>query len=269
MNAAVSGHPGQKPDLEWVDIDRIDVDRNYQRELKPRQVERILKGFRWAKFGAVMLAQKEDGRFMCFDGQHRLEAARLHPMISQVPASIVRFADGQQEAAAFLAVNIDRTAISTVEKYWAGIEAQDAAMIRVRDVLARAGCEVIQAVGVKPAAKKTLAVTAVDRAIRSYGETAVVEACKALVAAWPKDATALGAVLIQAVARLFRNNREVISTERVVKVLAASDRKQLAGQADMLRKIGGGDAGQCLAKALVEIYNKGLQRGQIQIGVRS
>ena len=269
MSEAVSSDLGQKPELMWVAMDKIRVDHNYQRELRSQRVAQILREFNWAHFQPVMLAEQEDGTFAVFDGQHRVAAARAHPSITEIPAAVVRVAGSKEEADAFLGVNINRTAVTTVEKFWAGIEAGNEAMLRVQAVLQKAGCEVIQAVGVKPGANKTNAVTAVDRSIQRYGEAATAEACKALAAAWSKDAGALGAIFIQALARLFRNNKGTISFERVVQKLRSSDRKTLAAQAETLRKIGGGDAALNLSKALCEIYNKQLQTNQITIGVAS
>ncbi|WP_439604536.1 DUF6551 family protein [Shinella sp.] len=269
MSEAVSSDLGKKPELMWVSMERIRVDHNYQREIRPQRVAQILREFNWAHFQPVMLAEQEDGTFSVFDGQHRVAAARAHPEVSEIPAAVVRVAGSKEEADAFLGVNINRTAVTTVEKFWAGIEAGNEAMLRVQAVLARAGCEVIQAAGVKPASNKTNAVTAVERSIRTYGEAATVEACKALAAAWSGDTGALGAIYIQALARLFRNNKGAISHERMVQKLRASDRKTLAAQAETLRKIGGGDASVNLSKALCEVYNKQLQQNHITIGVKA
>lgn len=268
MSEAVSRDLGRKPELMWVPMDKIQVDHNYQREIRPQRVAQILREFTWSHFQPVMLAEQEDGTFTVFDGQHRVAAARAHPSIKEIPAAVVRLAGSEKEAAAFLGVNINRTAVTTVEKYWAGIEAGDANMARIRDVLEKAGCEVIQAIGVKPAANKTTAVTAVERSIRTWGEAATVEACKTLAEAWANDGGALGGIYIQAIARLFRNNKATISRDRMVAKLRQSDRKTLAAQAETLRKIGGGDASLNLSKALVEIYNKSLQLNHITIGVK-
>ncbi|KQS74055.1 hypothetical protein ASG25_21525 [Rhizobium sp. Leaf384] len=266
MSEAVSTNLGEEPVLMWVQVDKIRVDHNYQREIKPNRVSQILRDFTWAHFQPVMLAEQADGTYTVFDGQHRVAAARAHPRIDRVPASVVRVEGSKNEADAFLGVNINRTAVTTVEKFWAGIEAGNADMIRIKTALEKAGCEVIQATGVRPAANRTAAVSAVQRAIRTYGDAAVVSACKTLVAAWPKDAGALHAIMIQALARLYRNNRKHIDEARMVSKLTAKDRKILTADAETLRKIGGGDATASVAKVLVEIYNKSLQMGQIQIG---
>lgn len=269
MSDVIPMDVGRRPALEWVAINAIRVDHNYQRELKPARVQKILKDFSWRKFGAVVLARHDDGTFTVIDGQHRVAGARSHPKIDAVPAAVLDLADAQEEADAFLGVNVNRSAITTVERYWAGIAAGDPAMVRVRDVLARAKCEVIQAIGVKPSSRKTNAVSAVERSIRLYGEEATASACRVLAAGWSSDSAALGAVSIQALARLFRNNKAVIKEGRMEEKLRTVARKQLAGQAETLKKLGGGDAVSTLCRALVEIYNKGLQHGHIQIGVRA
>ncbi|KQS86965.1 DUF6551 family protein [Rhizobium sp. Leaf383] len=263
---AINTAIGEKPELAWVPVTAIRIDESYQRELKEKRVTQILADFTWAHFGSVMLVRQSDGTFTCFDGQHRVEAARRHPAIQQVPAAIVELDQPRDEAGAFLGVNVNRTAISTVEKYHAGIEAGDPEMMAVCTVLGEAGCEVIESRGIKPAANRTAAVTAVQRSIKTYGDAAVISACRTLVAAWPKDAGALHAVMIQALARLYRNNRKHIDEARMVSKLTAKDRKILTADAETLRKIGGGDATASVAKVLVEIYNKSLQQGQIQIG---
>lgn len=269
MSEVIPSDLGQKPDLMWVSIDKILVDHNYQREIKPGRVAQILREFNWAHFQPVMLAEQPDGNFTVFDGQHRVAAARAHPSVTEIPAAVVRLAGSKGEAQAFLGVNVNRTAVSTVEKFWAGIEAGNEDMIRVRDVLAMADCEVIQTFGIKPGPKKTHAVTAVDRSIKTFGEEATAAACRTLSTAWSRDQGALGAIFIQALARLYRNNKATISAERMEQKLRQNDRKTLAATAETLRKIGGGDAGANLSKALVEIYNKGLQTNQIQIGAKS
>ena len=59
----ISVNLGEKPELMWVDIDKISVDSNYQRELKAGRVAQILKDFNWAHFQPVMLAEQVDGTF--------------------------------------------------------------------------------------------------------------------------------------------------------------------------------------------------------------
>lgn len=259
---------GTAPELAFIDKKLIRVDASYQRPLKERRVKQILRDFSWKQFGTLMLVDQGDGTFTVYDGQHRHAAACRHPGVAEVPAAIVTLDQAFEEAQSFLGVNINRSAISTVEKYWAGIEAGDEKMMRICSVLEDAGCEVVPPGTKSPGPKRTSSISAIERAIERYGDWAVTEACKTIVAAWPKDNVALAGVIIQALARLYKNNRSIVDQDRMATKLHGKDRKILAADASALQRIGGGDAAVSLAKVLVEIYNKGLQSNQIQIGAK-
>lgn len=255
---------GERPALEWVDVTLIDVDHNYQRDVDGRQVQKILAGFRWDHFGAVVLAKKPDGRFAVTDGQHRCKAAQLHPDVTHVPALVTALDGMAAEAENFLVINRARKAVSTIDTYWAGVTAGDPGMVRIRDVLARAGCEVVaDAAAYKPG--HTNAVTAVGRAIERYGEKATAEACKVICAAWPTDAKALRGTLITSLACLIRNNKG-IDLDRLAKVLAPRSFSEMTAHAEAFRKLSGGAADVALRKTLVEIYNKHLSTNLIFFG---
>lgn len=268
MSAHVNLDTGEKPRLDWIAVSAIRVDENYQRQLKKKRVAQILRDFNWAHFQPVMLAEHDDGTFTVFDGQHRVEAARQHPHVDRVPAAVVRFEEGCAEAGAFIGVNVNRSAITNIEKYYAGIEAGNPEMMAVCSALEEAGCEIVEAGVYTPAPNKTAAVASISRAIKLYGEAAVTSACLVLRAAWPKDKGALNGSLIIALARIYKANRKIIVHERMVEKLKGKSRPLLTADADALRKIGGGDSILNLTRAVVEAYNRGLQTNQITIGVK-
>lgn len=264
--AAINLITGERPRLDWVPISKIRVDDAYQRSIKKARVTQILREFNWAHFQPVMLAEHEDGTYTVFDGQHRVEAARQHPNVKDVPAAIVTFDESYQEAGAFIGVNVNRSTITNIERYYAGIEAGDEQMMAVCSALEEAGCEVVEAGKYSPAPNKTAAVASVNRAIKLYGETAVTAACLALRLAWPKDTRALNGSLIFCLARICRNNNKILDHERLVHKLRGKNRVVLTADADALRKIGGGDGMANLTRALVEMYNRGLIKDQISAG---
>lgn len=266
MSEETNLHIGPEPELVWVPVDSIFVDHAYQRELKPALVKKILKNFSWAKFGCLSLAAHADGRYACIEGQHRLEAARNHPQVSRVPAAIFRMQDVSEEADAFLGINATRQAVSSVERYWAGLRAGDPACLRIHEVLSKVGCTVVRS-GTMQKVGETNAVTAVGRALDRYGEKAVLAALATLCRAWPKDRTALSGTLIVTLARLYLGNPNII-VNRMVERLSESSRAKLTADAEAIRKAFGGSAETVIAKALVETYNKGLSKNLISIGVR-
>ena len=200
--------------------------------------------------------------FNVFDGQHRFEAAKLRPDITEIPALIVTLEDNRAEAGAFIGVNTGRAGVSTVERYWAGLEADDQGMIAVRDVLRAAGCEVAAKTGdAKP--NLTNAVAAISRAIKIYLPVAVIKACTAIREAWPEENNVLKGILIEALSRIFRENKG-LNQERLVLVLKSLGSKKIASNAEEMRKIMGGSAGTNIVRAIAAAYNKNLhQKAQI------
>jgi hypothetical protein len=260
----ISTSIGNRPKLDWVDCGLIDVDHNYQRDVDGRSVEKILANFRWDHFGAVVLAQKPDGRFNVTDGQHRVKAAQLHPLVTHVPALIIALEGTAGEAENFLVINRARRAVSTIEIYWAGIASEDPHTLRIKSVLDQAGCEVCAAHGeYRPG--HTMAVTAVGRAITRYGDSATVDALKTIRAAWPKDSKSLRGSLITALARIFRAS-DRIDHDRLIKVLAPKSFVELTAHAEAFRKLSGGSADTVLARTITELYNKGLSANIIYFG---
>lgn len=255
---------GPEPKLEWIDVNLIDVDHNYQREADGKRVQQILASFRWDHFGAVVLAPAENGRFRVTDGQHRAAAAKLHPSISRVPALVISGNGMVAEAENFLVINRARKAVTPIETFWAGLAAGDPQVQRIKDVLDRAGCEVVAGPGAyRPG--HTNAVGALERSIKRYGDAATVRALEALRRAYPNDAHALRGTLITAIARINRNN-EKLDQERLARVLSGMSFAEMTAHAESFRKLSGGSAETALAKTITESYNKGLSANTIYFG---
>lgn len=256
---------GARPLLEWVAVEAIDVDQNYQRPLKNALVEKILRRFSWSKFGAVVLSRKGDGRFMVVEGQHRWKAAQLHPDVTEVPAIVVDHVDLKEEAESFLAINRDRMAVTSVEQYWAGLTAGDDDAIAVSKVLQSAGCDVVPENGhYRP--NLTNSITALRRCLQNYGHGATRRALLIIRAAWPDEPKALRGTLITALARIIRANDKTIVEPDMTAALRPQSIAKLTAHAEAFRKLSGGSAETALAKALVEIYNKGKRTNTIMIG---
>jgi hypothetical protein len=134
--------PGDVPVLDWIDKTLIDVDPTYQRELDEARVSRMLEWFEWKAFGAIVVSRVEGGRYHAIDGQHRLEAARRHPAVKDVPAVIIEAKGTASEAENFVAINKDRRNVSALQLFWAQHAAGDVDAKTVIDLAGRAGLTV-------------------------------------------------------------------------------------------------------------------------------
>jgi len=134
--------PGEPPVLDWIDKTLIDADPHYQRPLDANRVKTILKDFTWRSFGALVLVPQPTGRFHATDGQHRLEAAKLHPKVTHVPAALVKAEDMRGEATIFVDINANRKNVSSLELFFARLAADDEDADTIRQVCERAGIRV-------------------------------------------------------------------------------------------------------------------------------
>lgn len=142
----VSGLPQQSlsdqpiPQLIWVGIDDLVVDRRYQREVTgpgKSAIRRIATHFDWTKYSPILLAAIEGGRFAVVDGQHRAHAAKLCG-IESLPAMVVPMSLRQQ-ANAFAAVNADRVRVHALSIYRAALAAGEDWALRCKDAVERGG----------------------------------------------------------------------------------------------------------------------------------
>lgn len=93
---------------EIVAIEYINVDSDYQRDLRHDLVNEIARNWDIVKAGAILLSVREDGTLWCVDGQHRLAGAEQAGE-SEIFAHVVHNLTQGQEAELRLARNVRRS----------------------------------------------------------------------------------------------------------------------------------------------------------------
>jgi hypothetical protein len=171
---------GPEPRFDWLPIDSLTVNRDYQRELNTRSgrslVARIGERFSWAAFAPIVVAPDGTGRYEILDGQHRWWAATTIPEISRVPCWIVAMESAAAAAAAFVAINRDRINLDQYARFKAEILAGEPSALAVKRVCDAARVIIpyhtIQAGQMAP--RQTLALGAVRTLISKWGEAHAV-----------------------------------------------------------------------------------------------
>lgn len=136
--------PGQRPDQQWLPLNRLVIDDDYQRPLARAnwtQIRKIAANFKWSHFGCVDVAPIADGRFSVIDGQHRCHAAMLVGC-SDVPC-LIKPMSQQDQARAFTAINGQVTAVSQFHKYRAALTAMEPWAVTCEKVTSDAGCKLM------------------------------------------------------------------------------------------------------------------------------
>lgn len=141
----VSRDRGEMPRLGWVRIEDLVVDDSYQRGLTDkswRKIRSIAEKFHWSLFTAVDIAPAGGGKYAIIDGQHRTHAAALCG-VEKVPCRVI-IADRVVQARAFAAINGDVMNVTVWQIYKAALVAGEQWAIASRDLVAAAGCRLME-----------------------------------------------------------------------------------------------------------------------------
>lgn len=133
--------PGAPPILDWLAIDRLVIDAEYQRPIGKdgrRAIERIAREFSWAKFSTVIVAPVSLGRYAIIDGQHRTTAAKLCGY-ERVPCQVLKL-DQAEQAASFSAINGNITKVTSWVLYKAALAAGERWATDAKAACSAAGC---------------------------------------------------------------------------------------------------------------------------------
>lgn len=180
--------PGEVPALDWIDKTLITVDPLYQRPLDADRAKTIARAFSWRSFGALVVVPSGNG-YHVTDGQHRLEAAKVHPKITHVPAVIVQAETIQAEAGMFVDINRLRKNVSALELFFAELAAETGTAGEVLQVANAAGIRIPKHPGnFKP--NDTIAVSALHALVSTYATERVQTILETVAAGSFKPVTA-------------------------------------------------------------------------------
>lgn len=193
--------PGPAPFLEWIKIEQLVVDTEYQREIGRRganNVAQIAEHFDWSKFAPVIVAPVEGGLFAIVDGQHRTTAAMLRN-IEKVPCQVVQ-ADRAQQAAAYAAVNGNITKTTAQQLYHAKLAANEPGALAIAEICSVAGVEVIRRNIPQSKMKvgQTQAIGALTRCHAQYGRDTLITALQCITQTSDGNAGFVRATIIEA-----------------------------------------------------------------------
>src|SRR5271163_3535288 len=206
-----SALPGAVPMLQWLKITDLVVDPAYQRPIigKGRQnVHRIASSFSWSCFAPVVVSPVEGGKFAIIDGQHRTTSAAILGFDS-VPCQVV-IAAREEQAAAFKAINGTTTPISQMALHAAALVATEPWAVQVAHVCTCAQVELLRypVPTDKQSPGQTMAVGAIARCLRQYGEATLITALQCVTQTANNRPGGLSARTIKALCYVLHGDRE-------------------------------------------------------------
>jgi ParB-like nuclease domain len=136
----VPANPGPAPVLQWIPLDRLVIDDDYQRPLGKANwaaIQKIADAFAWSRFQPLLVAPVAGGQFAVIDGQHRAHAAMLCG-IPEVPAVAVQV-DLAEQSSAFAWVNSQQIRVSVFHILKAALAAGEDWAVRADRCVAAGG----------------------------------------------------------------------------------------------------------------------------------
>lgn len=118
---------------EVLKIDALEIDPDYQRDLRHDLINKISREYDIVKAGPILVSERADGTLMVVDGQHRMLGAKQAGE-TEVFANVVHGLTQEQEAALRLARN-DRRADTIYEKFRTRIVMGDQKAHRITEIV--------------------------------------------------------------------------------------------------------------------------------------
>jgi hypothetical protein len=130
------------PAYKRVPTDSLYVDDRYQRSVDGARVKRMAAKFDEALVGALEVSQRNgNGSYAVFDGQHRLEAAKLAGL-KTVPCLIHKGLKPEEEADLFVTLQRQRKTISPVDRFRARVFMAEPTALMIEEIVEACGYEI-------------------------------------------------------------------------------------------------------------------------------
>lgn len=233
---------GARPRVVWLDLGLLQVDRRYQREIGDAgnsHVNRIAREFNWNRYQPIVVSEGADGRYAVIDGQHRLEAAKKHPLIRELPCYIIDAPDVAAQAAIFVSVNSRRLALTGLQKFWADVAAGSDHAVAVHEICSAAGLTILRSTpsSVIPP-RSVYAAFGLQRLVQRFGRSRVATAVGLLAETHGGKANTFRAPTMAALVTIAGDR--IFSRVRTKAALQTLDLDRLYEEARVERVAGGG-----------------------------
>lgn len=181
---------GEEPSVEWVNPRDLFVEEGYQRDVSEAGtalIRRIVAEFSWHKFKAPICfrAPEYDGAIVVIDGQHTSIGCATRGL-ERIPIMVYPNATAAQRAAAFVAHNRDRVALTMQAVFKADLAAGDLIALEANRACEAAGAKILTHainLALERPVGETMAVGTLRSIVRKVGADHLERVMRVLVAA--------------------------------------------------------------------------------------
>ncbi len=214
-----------KSALRVVDIDTLNVDPAYQRDVKPKH-KKIVADFQEEALGIPMVGEREDGTLWIVDGLQRITALKKLGR-KNLRADVFNSRGVEHEAEVYKRINMDRTKLTPGEVFKSLLAGHDKMAWEIKECVESCGY-LLQLSGGGNNKKKQNAreVNCINTLVREYRENGIEGIRFALLTAkeaWPDDRMGVHNSMMGGLCTFYARNQGVVDLERLYPRLKGRD----------------------------------------------
>ncbi len=254
---------GQPPTLEWIAVDRLQIDERYQRSIEGPQSRRIIFGmvkrWDWRLCQPLNVSRRSDGAMFVVDGQHRLAGARERGDVAHLPCVVSSHADHSDEAHTFVALNLKRQKLTQGDVFNASLASGDPDAARTLELITGAGLTLARhanTIAWKPG--QIFCAPAIQTALKLYGDRVVSCALIALGEAYQGKVQERAATLLKPLYVIYSEDakRPEFDPDRFIAALGSVEQRDWSDHArDQQRANPAFSSREAYAAAFIEQYD--------------
>ena len=248
--------PARQSHLQWVAADDLRTNPVAQREFRPTWAEEILAKFDLDKFQVPHVNRRADGALYIMEGQHGTWAYReFFGEGQQIQVWLYDGLTEQEEAEFFLSLN-NKKAVDAMAKFKVGVTAGREVECDIDRIVRANHCHVSREK--IPGAIRS--VTALQFVYRGQGPRILGEVIRTIATAYGDEG--FEAEIVKGLGLVLGRYPDIDTKHLITKMRSAQGgSKGLINRANALRLSTGQQKSQCVAGAIVEVYNRG-KRGR-------
>lgn len=213
---------GKKPEMAWINIDKLNVDDTYQRDItgtrSKNNIKFIANHFCWGKFTPITVVKTDAGDYNIIDGQHRYRAAKILGDIKELPCWVIDKTAQLKQADTFIGINKNRVSTNPYDLYKAQIAAKDPKALRIDEFCVKSGI-IIPFNGYCSQPCMTLALSTINKHLCFNNDAYLLEAINCIKSAFPDKTGQLKADIIDTIVCLKILYGAKIKDDMVIKAL--------------------------------------------------
>ena len=208
-----------KRGLRDLEIEKIQFDRSYQRELRPGH-KKIVASFKEEALGVPLVGERDDGSLWGVDGQQRLKALLILGR-KKCRCDVFRSKGPEHEAQIFAIVNGNRTKLLTRELFQSRLTAGDTHCWEIKNAIESEGYFLSLGTHSKggKSEKDCLLLSclgALYRIMVLQGKEPIIFALQCIKASWPGDVQGVRDAIIKGLVAFYNSRKGDIDQDRLI-----------------------------------------------------